>query len=366
MWISQPTLAVSLLCCRLHFRVSRADDKGEAEAGAERGPEVDLKHGDQITAGRTVILLRVEGSPPPPSVHIGPAKPADKLAAPVDTPRRLIDQLAVGPEIGKGVLGTVYRAECREDGRTVAVKIVQPKVEIGAAERRRVLEEMQQFQQLRHTNIVTLLELGTLRRSLYFVLEFCDGGSLDQWLGEQGGKLTLGQARPLMFQCLDGLDGVHRQGLVHGDLKPQNVLLHRQGGKRTVRIADFGLARILEQAGCSGMTATGHVPINYHFLPRERVVDFREARPVSDLWSMAAVFYQMLTGQFPRDFTGRDPLAAVLHSESVPIRERSPQVPNPVARVIDRALAPDPEKRFQDAAEIKAHLQRAFRQVRGD
>ncbi len=342
----------------------RATDKGEAEADAERGPEVDLKHGDQITAGRTVILLRVEGSPPPASVHVAPAQPAAKPAAPVDTARRLIDQLAVGPEIGKGALGTVYRAECREDGRTVAVKIVQPKVEIGAAERRRVLEEMQQFQQLRHASVVTLLELGTLRRSLYFVMEFCGGGSLAQWLAEQGSKLTLGQARPLMFQCLDGLSDAHRRGLVHGDLKPQNVLLHRQGGKRTARIADFGLARIMEQAGCSGMTATGHVPVNYHFLPRERVVDFREARPVSDLWSVAAVFYHVLTGQFPRDLTGRDALAAVLHSESVPIRERNPQVPKPVAQVIDKALASDPGKRFQSAAEIKAHLERAFRQVR--
>jgi len=343
----------------------RAADKGEAEADAERGPEVDLKHGDQITAGRTVILLRVEGSPPPASVHVAPAKTTGKPVAPVDTPQRLIDQLAVGPEIGKGALGTVYQAECREDGQTVAVKIVQPKVEIGAAERRRVLEEMQQFQQLRHASVVTLLELGTLRRSLYFVMEFCDGGSLAQWLAEQSSKLTLGQARPLMFQCLDGLSDAHRRGLVHGDLKPQNVLLHRQGGKRTARIADFGLARIMEQAGCSGMTATGHVPVNYHFLPRERVVDFREARPVSDLWSVAAVFYHVLTGQFPRDLTGRDALAAVLHSESVPIRERNPQVPKPVAQVIDKALASDPGKRFQSAAEIKVHLERAFRQVRG-
>lgn len=344
----------------------RAALKGEAEADAERGPEVDLKHGDQITAGRTVMLLRVEGSPPPSSVQMTPAKPTRKPAAPVDTPRRLIDQLAVGAEIGKGALGTVYRAECRDDGRTVALKIVQPEMEIGAAERRRLLEKMERFQQLRHANIVALLELGTLRRSFYFVLEFCDGGSLDQWISEQGGKLTLGQARSVMYQCLDALDCAHRQGLVHGDLKPQNILLHRQGGKRIARIADFGLARILEQAGCSGMTATGHVPVNFHFLPRERLVGFREGQPQSDLWSLAAAFYHMLTGRLPRDFTGRDPLAVILHGETIPIRDQNPQVPKAVATVIDRALASEPGNRFRDAAEMKARLHRACAQIRGE
>jgi pSer/pThr/pTyr-binding forkhead associated (FHA) protein len=91
----------------------RAADKGEAGADVERGSEVELKHGDQITAGRTVILLRVDGSPPPPSVHVARTEPAGKPAAPVETPRRLIDQLAVGAEISEGLLGTVYQAECR-------------------------------------------------------------------------------------------------------------------------------------------------------------------------------------------------------------------------------------------------------------
>lgn len=344
----------------------REDLKDRAEAEAGRVLEVDLQHGDQITAGRTVILVRVEGAPPLPTGHTAPRKPTSEVPALVETPKRLIDQLAIGDEIGEGLSGTVYQAECREDGRVVALKIVQPKVEIGVSERRRVLEEIQRFQQLRHANIVELLESGTLRRRFYFVLEFCDGGSLDRWIAEHGGKLTLGQARPLMYQCLDGLEDAHRQGLVHGDLKPQNVLLHREGGKRIARIADFGLARILEQAGCSGMTATGDVPINYHFLPRERVVDFRELHPASDLWSMAAVFYSMLTGRFPREFTDRNPLAAVLDSESVPIRERCSQVPKALARVIDKALVSDPEQRFQNAAELKARLQHAFRQVRGE
>jgi serine/threonine protein kinase len=204
-----------------------------------------------------------------------------------------------------------------------------------------------------------------VRRAFYFITEYCDQGSLDQWIKDSGGRLILGQARPLMFQCLDGLAHAHRQGLAHGDLKPQCILLTRADRKRIGRIADFGLARILEKAGSSGMTATGEFSRKLHFLPRERLTGLSEVDFRSDQWSLAAVFYFMLTGQYPRDFDGRDPIAVILHSETVPVCERAADVPRPVAAVIDRALASDPEKRFRDAAQMRAALKRAFAQVRG-
>jgi serine/threonine-protein kinase len=179
-----------------------------------------------------------------------------------------------------------------------------------------------------------------------------------------GGKLILGQARPLMFQCLDGLNHAHRRGLVHGDLKPQNILLHCEKRKRIGRIADFGLARILDLAGWSGMTTTGRSSMDLRFTPRECITGLRGGAPHSDQWSMAAVFYYMLTGQPPHKFSARDPIAVILHSKTVPIRDWDSKVPRPVAQVIDRALSSDPERRFRDTAQMKAHLKRAFTQVR--
>jgi serine/threonine-protein kinase len=125
------------------------------------------------------------------------------------------------------------------------------------------------------------------------------------------------------------------------------------------------LARILEKAGSSGMTATGEFSRKLHFLPRERLTGLRGVDFGSDQWSLAAVFYYMLTGGYPRDFDGRDPIAVILHSETVPVRDRESSVPKPVADVIDRALASDPEKRFRDAAQMRSSLKRAFGQVRG-
>jgi serine/threonine protein kinase len=168
-----------------------------------------------------------------------------------------------------------------------------------------------------------------------------------------------------MLQCLEGLDHAHRQNLVHGDLKPQNILLHVKDRKRVARITDFGLAMQLETTGWSGMTTTGKSWADYHFTPRERVLGLHKGDARSDQWSLAAVFYHMLSGTFPRDFDGRDPIAAILHSETVPLRERNPKIPQPVASVIDRALSSSPEKRFRDVAQLKAHMKRAFDQVRG-
>jgi eukaryotic-like serine/threonine-protein kinase len=202
-----------------------------------------------------------------------------------------------------------------------------------------------------------LLEAGEAGRAFYFVQEFCDSGNLKQWIAGQGGRMSFTATRDWMLQCLDALDYTHRQQMVHGNIKPANILLHVEQGKRIARLGDCGLARILDQAGCLGMTATGRNSDNYHFLPRERVVDFRDVRPQNDLWSLAAVFYYMLTGQFPRDRIGEEPLSGILDSEPVPIRERHAEIPKTVACMIDRALASSPSRRFQSAAEMKTHLQ---------
>ncbi len=343
----------------------RDEPKRPAESPADEVfVEVELKHGDQIIAGETTVLLRIEGLSLPSAAKESDKDSSDALVVPEETTERLVDRLEVGEQIGTGTLGVVYKVETGQDQQELVLKVVHPTTEIGKTNRAELLRAFASYQSLRHANIVGLVEHGTLRRAFYFLAEYCNEGSLDQWIEERGGKLILGQARPLMFQCLDGLDHAHRQGLVHGDLKPQSILLHRENRKRIGRIADFGLARILEDSGSSGMTTTGKSWKNFHFLPRERLVSPRESDLRSDQWSMAAVFYHMLTGRFPRDLAGGDPIAEILHSETVPIRDRNSTVPQPVARVIDRALSSDPEKRFRDAAEMKSHLKRAFARVR--
>ncbi len=208
--------------------------------------------------------------------------------------------------IGNGNLGVVYQASRKNRPGCLALKFVEPQGQLAPEACRCVLEAMAAFQRLRHPHIVSLLETGSVHEGLYFLMDFCEGGNLAQYLQQHHGKLILGHARPLMLACLEALEHAHRQGLVHGDLKPQNILLDRQAEGRVWRIGDFGIARVLEKAGVTGMTATNQRYLSYQFMPRERILGLTEARFETDLWGAAAVFYYVLSGEFPYDFSQRD------------------------------------------------------------
>jgi serine/threonine protein kinase len=258
-------------------------------------------------------------------------------------------------------MGAVYRATRRADGQVVAVKVMLPRVAVEPLARERFLREIAVTGQLVHPHIVRLIEQGGAGGAFYFVMEFCSGGSVDGLMQRYGGKLPLAVAAPIMRHCLEGLEFAHRLKFIHRDLKPQNVLLDVQPGGWVAKISDFGLAKNLEQAGLSGMTATGTFGGTYAFMPREQLTQFKYYLPVSDLWSLAATFYNMLTGQLPLDFPPhRDPLEVLLRDEPVPLRRRDPSVPATLANVLDRALLSDLRQRFQTATELKREIQHAL------
>jgi serine/threonine protein kinase len=149
--------------------------------------------------------------------------------------------------------------------------------------------------------------------------------------------------------------------VVHRDLSPHNILLSTGGdGVLVAKIGDFGLAKAFDQAGLSGLTRTGTIAGKPSYLPRQQVINFREAAPAVDVWAAAACLYRMLTGASPRDFpAGRDPWQVVLQDPAVPVRRRDPSVPADLAEIVDRALRDDPEIGIQSATELR-DLLRAF------
>jgi eukaryotic-like serine/threonine-protein kinase len=268
----------------------------------------------------------------------------------------------IGDELGKGGMGVVYRARRLADNQTVAVKVMLAKIAVDENARKLFLREIETARTLQHPNIVSLLESNSAGSAFYFVMDYCNGGSLDHLIARQGGKLPFSMAAPIMAQCLRGLDYAHQRKYVHRDLKPQNVLLDNTSGKWTPRITDFGLSKNFEMAGLSGMTATGSYGGTYCFMPREQLTDFKYLQPASDVWSMAATFYNMLTGCFPLSFpANRDPVEVILHDEPTPVRQHEPAVPAAVADCIDRGLATDRAKRFQTAAEMLSAFERALK-----
>jgi serine/threonine protein kinase len=214
---------------------------------------------------------------------------------------------------------------------------------------------------LHHNNIVEFIDDGSAGSAFYFIMEYCDGGGVNDLMDLHGGRLHLDVAGPIMLQSLEGLAYAHKKAFVHRDIKPHNILLCGSGRNLTAKISDFGLAKNFQRAGFSGMTVTGSIAGTPMFMPREQLINFKYTKPVSDVWSLGATFYNMLTGQLTRDFKkGQDPMEVVLQGRIVPIRERDASIPKKLAEVIDRALSNEPSQRFQDATEMLKAMQKVL------
>ena len=154
------------------------------------------------------------------------------------------------------------------------------------------------------------------------------------------------------------LDYAHAKGFVHRDIKPPNLLLEREEGRETVKLADFGLARAYQTSTLSGVTMKGDIAGTIAFMAPEQVNHLRESKPPVDLYAAGATLYWLLTGRYvydlPRGLSNQ--ILMVLQEAPVPIRSRRPDIPASLAAVIDRSLAREPEQRFADAKDMRRAL----------
>jgi pSer/pThr/pTyr-binding forkhead associated (FHA) protein len=342
--------------------------EGESpEEGARRAyPEVTLKQGDRIQVGDTALEVHVtqaekQAGPPPaapvPSFdELNPQQLADlllKAAKKGKAPRLDIPGYEIEKELGRGGFGVVFRARRIADGVTVAIKVLLPRVAVKPVEMEKFLREMAVTAQLRHANIVKLFDQGHCEGIPYFIMEYCEGGSLWDFIMKQGGKLPLKVAQPIMLAALEGLAHAHQSGIVHRDLKPANILLDRG----ITRVSDFGLAKNFQQAGMSGLSVTGNYAGTPLFMPREQLINFKYMKPVSDVWSMAATFYFMLTGTVPYPFTEkRDPIEVILNEPIVPLEKRDKSLPHNLCACMDKALSLKANDRYPTAGDFMRPL----------
>jgi serine/threonine-protein kinase len=220
-------------------------------------------------------------------------------------------------ELGKGGMGAAYLARHEKSGAQVALKVMLPEVAADQAATDRFQREADLTRSLRHRNIVRLHDCGCSQGTFFFTLEFCEGGSVAQLMAQQCGTLSVDEAAGITLQALAGLEYAHQaevtsrladgstqtsRGLVHRDLSPQNLFLTGQENSRVVKVGDFGLAKAYDQAGLTNRTRTGTAAGKPCFIPRQQVVNYKYAGADVDVWAMAACFYNMVTGEFPRDF----------------------------------------------------------------
>ncbi len=336
----------------------RGRQESPEEAARRRLPEVDLRDGDQIRVGATVFEVAIEGyhSTAPADLPGDGGSGLESLlgvrpAVPVEIPG-----YAVGKLIGRGGMGAVYLAKRQEDGSTVALKVMLAQSDVDDAARENFQREIEITRSLRHPRIVSLIDHGSAGSRFYFAMEYCAGGSVADLQRRQPGGLPLTLSVRIALEALEGLAHAHERGFVHRDLKPENLLLADDTGGGA-KVTDFGLAKSFQQAGLSGMTATGAVAGTLYFMPREQLTQFRLLKPVSDVWSMGATLYHMLTAAYPREFRpGEDPLPIILRGGVVPIRARDPRLPERVAAVVDRSVVDAVPERYQTAGEFRAAL----------
>ncbi len=275
---------------------------------------------------------------------LGPASAA--RAAPASSGRPLADRYTIEEEVGRGAMAIVYRAVDRLHGRSVAVKVLRPELlsRIGVD---RFLGEVRIVARLQHPHVLTLIDSGRWDGKPYFVMPFVSGPSLRRVLNDNG-RLGVSDAAALLRDVADALAAAHAVGVVHRDVKPENVLL----SGRHAWVADFGVARALSDATDTGGTLPGSVPGTPAYMaPEQAWSDAVDAR--ADIYALGVVAYELLSGSPPFAGPGaRAILAAHLAEEPVPLRRRRPEVPEGLEQTVMRCLRKDPGERWADAASV--------------
>ena len=248
--------------------------------------------------------------------------------------------------IDVGGMGEVYLAKQRSAfDREVAIKIIREDLVHDSMARQRFLREAEVSAHLKHNHVLPMYELGEEQGRLFLVTPYIEGGTLARRL--QNGPLPLSEVHQLFSALLEAVAYIHRQGVVHRDLKPNNILLDEgNDGQVYVRLIDFGIARSQGASASPPLTTAGNEMGTIAYMAPERLSGV--AAPSNDIYSLGVILYQMLTGQLPIDEQGR--------AQRVPL-------PQPLDDVVDRCMAPRIDERYSSAEEVLAAFERACQQM---
>ena len=265
--------------------------------------------------------------------------------------------------VGTGGMAVVYRAFDKKKNRIVAIKVLRPEYESDEEFVRRFSREAEAASKVSHENIVNMLDVGIDGDMRYIVMEYVDGQTLKEMI-RQRGTIHPDTAIRMTIRILAAVDHAHRNGIVHRDIKPQNILVDNQG---RVKVADFGIARLkasqttaLDEGGTTG-SALGSV---HYFSPEQARGEVADEK--SDLYSVGVVMYEMLTGSVP--FDGETSVSVALkHLNEAPMsmRQRQTGISKALDEVVMRALSKDAARRYQTAAEMAADLRKTITHPEG-
>ncbi|MGB8951622.1 MAG: serine/threonine-protein kinase [Candidatus Aminicenantales bacterium] len=258
--------------------------------------------------------------------------------------------------LGRGGMGKVYKVYDRKVNEAVALKILKPEIGFNEKAVERLKNELRYARKISHRNVCRMYDLGTEEMTHFITMEYVEGEDLKAFMS-RAGQLTIGKVLRIVRQVCEGLVEAHRIGVVHRDLKPQNIMIDKEGN---VRIMDFGLARSLETEGLTGSGVMLGTP---EYMSPEQV-DLKEVDRRSDIYSLGIILYEMLAGKMP--FEGETPLSlAMKHKSEKPkdVRELNPLLPAGLSRLVMNCLEKDRERRYQSVHELLADLARSEKEI---
>lgn len=270
----------------------------------------------------------------------------------------LIPGYRVEKELGRGGMGRVLLATELRSNKLCAVK--QILISAAASQRGRMLFENEAVchSRLKHKNIVEFYAFREVVPGMFcIIMEYVPGTNAASLVAERG-RLEWRLAAHVIAQVLEGIEEAHAHGIIHRDIKPENILLELEGDSAaSVKLADFGIAKALANAGLLKPTVTGEQKGTLAYMPPEQARDSKRVGFTADIYSIGATLYTLLTGKFARDFPDDTaPLLVVMENKVIPITERDPAVPRWLAAVVEKALRTSPAQRYQSAREMRDEL----------
>jgi len=287
--------------------------------------------------------------------------PGIKEAVPTVTIETSTEELTTGSifagrykvieELGKGGMGRVYKVLDKETNEKIALKLIKPEIASDKKTIERFRNELTTARKIGHRNVCRMYDLNKEKDDYYITMEYVSGGDLKRFI-RRSKRLDTGTAISIAKQICDGLGEAHSLGVVHRDLKPNNIMLDELG---IVRIMDFGIARTIKGKGITGAGVMIGTP---EYMSPEQV-EGKEVDQRSDLYSLGIILYEMVTGTLP--FEGDTPFTiGVKHKSEIPKnpKELNPQIPGDLSRVILKCLEKDKNNRYQSAGEVLSDLER--------
>jgi serine/threonine protein kinase len=256
-------------------------------------------------------------------------------------------------EIGRGGMGVVFQAYDKQLHEQVAVKLLSPFLSHDSEALERLKREVSSARRITHPNVIRIHDIGEAGGLHYVSMEFFAGTNLKDYVRQQG-ALSVMQVHQILLQLCDGLEAAHSQGIVHRDLKSQNVIVNRAG---QIKIIDFGLART---AHLDGMTATGLIMGTPEYMAPEQVAG-KKVDERADIYALGIMMYELLSGKVP--FTGESAIAVgfkQLKDHPVSLRESTPAIPADLERIVMKALEKDPLRRYQTVRDLRQDFQKAM------